>query len=433
MEKKLKIAVIGSGISGLGCAIALQNDNSVKLFEKDKRLGGHSNTVHVDFGGKSVAVDTGFIVYNTSNYPNLVGLFDELNVPTKWSNMSFGFSSNAGKMEYACASLDTIFAQRRNFYNLYFMRGLLDILRFNRQGLNMGEKDLPDDMSLGSFLTSYNYRGWIVENFVIPMGAAIWSTPTSKILQFPARNFISFFKNHDLFNGLSNAKRWRTVDGGSTEYVSRVRKTLGNNVICRKEVVSVERQEGAVNVYFKEGMPEKFDHVVFCTHGPQAYNLLKNKSKLEEELLSHFRTSTNRVVLHSDSSLMPKKAKVWSSWNFISSTFDTIIEKPPSVTYWMNKLQGIDPNYPLFVSLNPVEEPLKNLTHKELTYSHPFFDVDTFLIQKRMDNIQGSGGVWYAGAWLGYGFHEDGLVSGLRVAAALGSKPVWSQEIQSFG
>ena len=425
----MKIAVVGSGISGLGVAYALSEKYDVKLFEKNQSFGGHSNTFDIKIGNVEIPVDTGFIVYNIENYPNLSSLFSNLEVATKWSDMSFGFSSANGRLEYSGSSLDSLFAQRKNLLNLKFINGLRDILRFNREAPIAMDNGNLIGLTLGEFLSKYKFRDWFKENFILPMGGAIWSMPQSGILNFPAINFVSFFRNHGLLSGLSQAPQWRTVDGGSKVYVSKLIKKLGTNAIRSCPVTSIRKITNGVSLEFKSGQSEKFDQVVICSNAPQAMKLLTANMGEELSVLSKFRTSKNRVILHSDKELMPKRSKAWSSWNFISSGNSGDLDKGSSVTYWMNKLQKIDTKTPMFVSLNPLFEPKENKIYAEFDYEHPIFDKETFGAQKEIDRVQGKDGIWFAGAWLGYGFHEDGLTAGLRVANALGVVPDWARHI----
>ncbi|MGB0498498.1 MAG: NAD(P)/FAD-dependent oxidoreductase [Rubricella sp.] len=425
----MKIAVVGSGIAGMGAAYALSEGNDVTLFERDDRFGGHANTVEAQVNGRTIAVDTGFIVYNYRNYPNLTGLFEHLGVPTKWSDMSFGMSVKGGRLEYACDDLDQIFAQRANALNPSFLRGVLQILRFNKEAPGQLERGALEGLSLGQWLEREGYGRWFRDSFLLPMGGAIWSTPTDDILDFPAESFIAFFRNHDLMTGLDPMQKWRTVDGGSREYVSRLIGKLGPRAKRNAGVSRVTRLGGRPTLHFEDGSSAQFDQVILATHGPVARQLLSDADAQEETILSKFRTSSNRAVLHSDPRLMPKRRKVWSSWNFLSGGPEADAGRPAPVTYWMNRLQTIDRDYPLFVSLNPGIEPDARLIHQEFSYDHPLFDAASFAGQKEIEVIQGRGGVWYAGAWLGYGFHEDGLRSGLRVAASLGAAPSWAKAL----
>lgn len=422
----MKIAVIGSGAAGLGAAFALSEVADVHLFEKDHRLGGHANTVTVDHGGVGVAVDTGFIVYNARNYPNLCGLFDALDVPTKWSDMSFGFSLNGGVLEYACDDFDTIFAQRRNLLDPRFLWAMREVLRFCRLAPKELAAGRAAGLSLGDWLAARGFNGWFRERFILPMGGAIWSTPIAAVQDFPAESFLRFFANHDLYTGLEPAQRWRTVDGGAQVYVSRIAAALGERAHVGVGAAAVRREGGRVLVRLTDGSDALFDHVILACHGPQAAALLHDMDAEEAALLGAFRVSRNRAVLHRDPRLMPKRRKVWSSWNLLSRPGAG--EQPVAVSYWMNRLQSLDPARPLFVTLNPHIEPDPALVFAEFDYAHPLYDAAAFAAQARMDAVQGRGGVWHAGAWLGYGFHEDALRSGLRVAQALGARPAWARD-----
>lgn len=420
----MKIAVIGSGISGLGAAYALSDSADVTLFEADSRLGGHSNTVDVAFGDRTVAVDTGFIVYNQRNYPNLCALFDHLRVPTKWSDMSFGVSLDDGAMEYACDNLDKVFAQRRNALSPRYVLMFRDVLRFCRVAPADLAANAVGSLDLGQWIARHGFSEWFRDRFILPMGAAIWSTPARRILDFPAESFLRFFSNHDLYTGLSAAMKWRTVDGGSQQYVRRIAERLGERTVTGAEAVSVRRDGPRPTVRFADGHEASFDEVILACHGPQARALLADADAQETTVLSAFRTSQNRAILHSDPRLMPVRRKVWSSWSLMSRGISDE-GRPVAVSYWMNRLQGLDPACPLFVTLNPHREPDPALVHAEFDYAHPLYDHAAFAAQEVIDGIQGRGGVWYAGAWLGYGFHEDGLRAGLRVAAALGARTPW--------
>ncbi|MEM1345225.1 MAG: FAD-dependent oxidoreductase [Pseudomonadota bacterium] len=423
----MKIAVVGSGISGLGAALALAPTAEVQVFERDTRLGGHANTVEARFGDTVQPVDTGFIVYNTQNYPNLTALFEHLDVPTKWSDMSFGFSLGAGRFEYACDNLDKIFAQRWRALDPRYIQMVRQILRFCRVAPQDLASGALDGLSLTDWLDQRGFSRWFRERFLLPMGGAIWSTSVQDILDFPARNFVAFFANHDLMTGLAPAQRWRTVDGGSREYVQRLLAALGPRVHPGQEVVRVETGAGRPALVFADGERAVFDQVILACHAPQALALLGAPDDQQRRLLGACRTSENRAVLHSDPRLMPRRRRVWSSWNFLTDA-PGVSARPAQVSYWMNRLQSIPEERPLFVSLNPAIEPKPELVHAEIGYAHPLFDQAAFSAQPEIDTLQGRGGVWYAGAWLGYGFHEDGLRSGLRVATALGARPVWARD-----
>ena len=415
----MKIAVIGGGISGMGAALALAERHEVTLYEAE-RLGGHANTIEARFADRVVAVDTGFIVYNYRNYPNLTALFEHLEVPTIWSDMSFGFSMGGGAFEYACDDLDKLFAQRWRALDPRHITMLRQVLRFMKTSPQQLESGALDGLSLADYITSEGFGPRFRDRFLIPMGGAIWSTPLAEMMAFPAKNFVRFFVNHDLMTGLGDAQKWRTVKGGSREYVSRVRRRLGDRIVLRR---AAEVTPGRVR--FEDGGEERFDQIILACHGPEACALLANPTADQAEVLSAFRTSSNRAVLHSDPALMPRRRKVWSSWSVLD-TGDP--EQPAQLSYWMNRLQSIPDETPLFVTLNPVIEPDPALVHSEHAYAHPLYDQRAFAAQEQMDRIQGLGGIWFAGAWLGYGFHEDGLRSGLRVAEALGARPDWAKD-----
>ncbi|MGG7568258.1 NAD(P)/FAD-dependent oxidoreductase [Rhodovulum sp. DZ06] len=430
----MKIAVIGAGISGIGAALALQDRHEVSLFERDARFGGHANTVDAPrvgarSEGKTVAVDTGFIVFNQRNYPNLCGLFEHLGVPTKWSDMSFGFSLSGGSYEYACDDLDRLFAQRRNAFNPRHLKMLREVLRFNAIAPAELESGDLEDVTLGDWIAKRGFSDVFRDRFILPMGGAIWSCSTRRMLDFPARSFIAFFRNHDLMTGLDPAQRWRTVDGGSREYVSRAVARLGDAAQAGRAVTGVERIPGGVRVGFRGAEAERFDKVIFATHAEDTLDLLLDASHEERSLLSAFPFSSNRAVLHSDPALMPRRRKVWSSWNFLSDGAAKDAERPAQVTYWMNRLQGLPEDTPLFVSLNPSREIRDELIHGEFAYEHPLFTARGFRAQRDMHLIQDRGGVLHAGAWMGYGFHEDGLRAGLEAAAVLGARPAWARDV----
>ena len=425
----MKIAVIGAGISGLGAALALSQRHDVTLIEREGRFGGHANTVEVAHQGGSVAVDTGFIVFNARNYPNLCGLFEHLDVPTHWSDMSFGFSLQGGAFEYACDDLDRLFAQRRNVLNPLHVRMLTEILKFNRNARRELHEGALTGLSLGDWLKTRGYSRRFRDRFALPMGGAIWSTSVNEMLAFPAENFIAFFHNHDLMTGLDPAQRWRTVTGGSREYVRRVVQALGPRAQLGNAAEAVRRVPGGVEVRFADGSEGRFDQVILATHSDVALGLMQDADAEERALLGCFPYSKNLAVLHSDPALMPRRRKVWSSWNFLSDGASRDAGRPAQVTYWMNRLQGLPEECPLFVSLNPSRMPDPARVHGRFAYDHPLYSAESFAGQSRMDSIQGRGGIWHAGAWLGYGFHEDGLRSGLRVAAALGARPAWARDL----
>ncbi|MEL6267683.1 MAG: FAD-dependent oxidoreductase [Pseudomonadota bacterium] len=432
----MRIAIVGAGIAGMGAALAMAESHEVRLFEAEPRAGGHAHTVEVAFEDGTQPVDMGFIVFNAQNYPNICALFEHLEVPSRWSDMSFGFSLKGGRHEYACDSLDKLFAQRWRALDPRHVSGLREIRRFQTTAPALLERGALDGSALGDWLAAERYSDWFRDRFLLPMGGAIWSTSTRAMLAFPASNFVRFFVNHDLMTGLDPAQRWRTVEGGSIQYVRRLTARLGTRLVTGRRVAAVTPASGALSggpatLRFADGGEERYDAVLLACHAPQARALIEAggaPDPAQHAVLSRFSTSLNRAVLHGDTALMPRRRKVWSSWNFLSDGADADARRPAQVSYWMNRLQGIREDRLLVVSLNPMHDPDPALTHAEATWAHPLYDEAAFEGQRLMDGVQGRGGLWYAGAWLGYGFHEDGLRTGLRVAEALGARPAWARD-----
>ena len=420
----MRIAIVGSGISGLASAWLLDREHQTVLYEASPRLGGHSNTVMVGAGSVEIPVDTGFIVYNERNYPGLTALFGHLGVATEASNMSFGMSQDGGAFEYASTRWDALFAQRRQLLNPMHHRMLLDIPRFNARATAFLASD-DADMALGDWLDAHGCGGRLAQRYVLPMAAAIWSAPIESVRRFSARSFLTFFDHHGLLT-IADQPQWRTVSGGSRAYVERLVRDLGGEVRRGTPVTRVERTGDGVVVTDATGGCDRFDAVVLAAHADQSLGLLADADDEERQLLAHFPYQPNHAILHSDPNLMPRRRRAWASWNFLTGKV-TDPDMPVSVTYWMNLLQNLDPAIPLFVSLNPLSEPDPVLVHARFDYAHPVFDTATVDAQARLPRIQGRGGVWYAGAWCGHGFHEDGLRAALWVAAnGFGIRPPWA-------
>lgn len=414
----LDIAVIGSGIAGMSAAWLLSQRHRVTVFEKEGRLGGHANTAEIDLNGRRIAVDTGFIVYNERNYPNLTALFTHLGVPTRPSEMSFAVSRDRGALEYSGSDLMGLFAQRRNVVRPRFWTMLRDILRFYREAprdLSLGRLE---GMTLGQYLASRNYSAVFIEDHLLPMAAAIWSSPLAEMGNHSAAGIVRFFDNHGLLK-LDDRPVWRTVDGGAREYVKRLTAAYADRVRLGDGARRVIRRDRGVWVEDARGTLAHFDHVVIATHSDEALALLEAPSALERALLGAIRYQANPAILHQDTAMMPRRRRVWSSWNYLRES-ETDAARSVFVTYWMNRLQGLDPAQPLFVTLNPPREPAKGTLLGTYSYHHPLLDNAAAAAQKRLWQLQGRHNTWFCGAYFGAGFHEDGLQAGLAVAEQLG-------------
>ena len=412
----MKIAIIGSGISGLGAAHALRDDARITLYESGLRLGGHTNTVDVTLDGVTAGVDTGFLVFNERTYPNLIRLFGELSIPVAKSDMSFGVSVARGggrRLEWAGTDLNAVFAQRRNLLSPVFLGMLRDILRFNREATRIAqEPGRRDGLSLGQFLDRGGYGDALRRWYLLPMAAAIWSCPMATMLAYPLATFARFCHNHGLLQ-VENRPQWFTVRGGARQYVRRIASRIPD-VRLGDGVVSVRRDSvtGQVVVKSRHGS-ERYDHVVLACHSDQSLAVLSDADAAERAILEAVKYQPNRAVLHTDTALMPKLRSVWSSWNYMS---DGGQEPNVSVTYLLNKLQPLPFDTPVLLTLNPIAEPAADKVIAEFDYAHPIFDGAAIAAQRRLADVQGRRQVWFAGAWTGYGFHEDGLKSGLAVA-----------------
>lgn len=407
-----KIAIIGGGITGMGAAQMLAKTHRVTLFEAEPRLGGHARTKLAGKHGDQ-PVDTGFIVFNYANYPYLTALFDQLNVPVTKSNMSFGASINGGTLEYALTSLDALFAQRRNLMSPGFLGMVRDILKFNKHGLRVAE---DESLTLRDFLAKLGTGTWFRDHYLLPFSGAIWSTPTEQIMDFPAYAMMRFFKNHALLSA-TGQHQWYTVQGGSRAYVDRLERllqTLGADLRHGAAVQSVRRAGGKVFVRAWGGEEEVFDEVILATHSDDSLRLLSDPSDQETRALGAIAYQPNDVVLHADASVMPNNRKTWASWVYTedhAAKSDRI-----DLTYWMNSLQPIPMDDPLFVTLNAQGTIRDELIHDETVFRHPIFDHAAVSAQETVRAINGQNRTWFCGAWMRHGFHEDGLASGIEVA-----------------
>lgn len=432
----MRIAIVGSGISGNAAAWALTQPlgnnqvSEVVVYERRDRIGGHSCTVDIDYDGTPMNVDVGFIVYNERNYPNLVALFDHLGVETVESDMSFGVSMMDGEFEWSGKSLSTVFAQTKNLFSPSFWLMIRDIFRFNKQAQLDLKNGTLAGLSMKAYLKKHNFSKVFEEKYLAPMGAAIWSTPHASILDFPAINFIQFFDNHRLMHKKSERPKWRTVVRGSRSYVSKIIAPYQQNIKLNSEVVKVVRRNGQVFVTDQNGHEDVFDHIIFAGHTDQTLKALHDASPQEKAILGAVQYRDNDVYLHRDKNLMPKRRSVWSAWNYIETPDETQDKSGVCVSYFANMLQNIDETNPVFVSLNPAIPPRSDLTFAKHQFAHPQFNNEALTAQQTLNEIQGRNNTWFCGAWCGYGFHEDGLKSGLEIAERLGATIPWRSNNQ---
>ena len=426
---RLKVAVVGTGISGLSAAWLLSPRHDVTVYERAERIGGHSNTVVASVGGRNIPVDTGFIVFNRRAYPNLTALFERLAVPTQTSDMSLAVSLGDGDLEYSGTGLSGLFAQPRNMFRPRFLSMLRDLVRFYRQASRDADLLRDETVSLGDYLSDGGYGAAFRDDHLLPMASAIWSAPPSEILSFPVATFIRFHRNHGLLQ-LTQRPAWETVTGGSTVYVQKMIQSFADRIRLDTAVVAVRRSADGVVVTDSRGGSNHYDDVVMATHADQALAVIADPTAEQTALLGAFRYSRNLAVLHSDPSFMPKRRAAWSSWNYMG-TREAAADRV-GVTYWMNRLQGIPDSSPLFLTLNPPRAPRAGTLHHSEVYDHPVFDAAAISAQRRLWSLQGKGNMWFCGAHFGAGFHEDGLQAGLAVAEQLGGlRRPWNVPDQS--
>lgn len=412
----MKIAIIGTGISGLGAAYLLHGAHDITLYEKADYVGGHSRTLDVH----GTPVDTGFIVFNKRNYPNLLGLFEHAGVAYEKSDMSFAASIADGWLEYGTKDLKSVFAQKKNVLRPAFWRMIADVFRFQKQALRY--LDAGPEVTLGHCLDTLKMGDWFRRYFILAMGGAIWSCPLPQMLQFPARTFVRFFHNHGLLT-VNDQPQWYTVTGGSRAYVKKITAAFEDRIRLKDGVKSVTPEGNDLVVESQSGAA-RYDQVIFACHADQALALLKNPSAAQKELLGRVRYQPNHVILHGDTSFMPQNRAAWASWVYLSENREDK-NSAVSLSYWMNNLQNLHDVPPIIVTLNPARRPSADKIYNQHVFEHPVFDAGAIETQSQLDNIQGAHNMWFCGAWTRYGFHEDGLSSGVAIAKKLGAHVPW--------
>ncbi len=410
------IAVIGAGISGLAAAYFLSRRHRVHVFEKEPRLGGHTNTVVVDEANGPVALDTGFLVHNDRTYPHLVRLFGELGVATRDSDMSFAVSCRRSGLEYSSRGANGFFAQRRNLIRPSHLMLLRDIVRFNREAPALLDRPHAEGQTLGDFLDSRRFGEGFTHRYLFPMASAIWSASLDAIRSFPLLTFLRFFDNHGLL-GLTSQPTWKVVDGGSHAYIPKLTAPLRDSITCGAAIASVSRTEGEVTIRFADRPSQVFEEVVFACHGDQVLPLLADATDRERDVLGRFRTTANEAWLHTDASVLPRRRNARASWNYL---LDGDHDEAPTVTYDLNRLQGLPTGEQYCVTLNPKATIDDKRVLGRFDYRHPLYDRAAIDAQSRWSEVSGSNRTHYCGAYWGYGFHEDGLASAVRVAKSLG-------------
>lgn len=427
----MRVAIIGTGVSGLASSLIMDKTADVDVFEKDIRIGGHSNTVDVATPSGVIPVDTGFIVFNPKRYPNLIGMLDYLNVATEESNMSFALSLDRGRMEYEGSAMG-LFGQPSNMLRPYYWRMLVDLTRFYRKGMAAVDAGGPDE-TLGDFIARMGFADAFVQYHLLPLGAAIWSCPAETMLQFPAKSFMAFMQNHQLLD-FTGRPRWRTVSGGSRQYIQRILSKLKKPVNTGVNITGLRRHAGGVMLSIAGEGEIWYDRVVMAAHADQSLALIRDASDSEREILSAFDFQPNTAILHSDISHMPTRQRLWASWNYRTgknTMHGSKSQQDLSVTYWMNKLQNICDDQPMFVTLNPIDPVAEDKCYAQFSYDHPVFDQKAIRAQKELPNIQGQNGLYFCGAWTGYGFHEDGMTSAVKVAKAMNFDIPWPTQTET--
>ena len=420
-----KLAIIGTGIAGMGCGHHLHAKYDLTIFEQDNYIGGHTNTVSVDEEGQPVYMDTGFMVFNFETYPNLCNLFKEINAPIKKTDMSFSVQHTQTGLEYCGSGLNGLFAQRKNIFNVSYIKMLTEITRFNKESIEVLDNPAYENYSLGKYIQKKKYGDDMLWKYLVPMSSAVWSTPMEEMLDFPIATLVRFFKNHG-FLGLNTQHQWYTLENGSQAYRKLLIAPFKDKIQVNNGAVKVKTESGKAIVTTQDGKIHTFDKVIFASHADQTLKLLANPTADEQRLLAHFKYQKNIATVHTDESIMPKKKLTWSSWNYRIDSINSPFEKgargiiAATTIYWMNSLQGVSKKKNYFVSINAVPASLdKRKIIQEIEYEHPLFDVSTMKAQDELHKLNASGPLYYCGSYFKYGFHEDAYASAVNLCKNL--------------
>ncbi|NOU61183.1 NAD(P)/FAD-dependent oxidoreductase [Marinifilum caeruleilacunae] len=409
---KEKLAIIGTGIAGMGAAHLLQNHFDLTLFEKNNYIGGHTNTVFVEEDGIEIPIDTGFMVFNKQTYPHLIQLFEQLQVPIKKTSMSFSVQHKTSGLEYCGSGLSGLFAQKKNIFSPRYIKMLWQINRFNKESIQDLNNGHLGQFSIADYTKLKGYNQDFMEKYLLPMSSAIWSTPPGTSLKFPAESLVRFFKNHGML-GLDTHFQWYTVENGSESYKKRLIAPFINRIKTNSKISSVKKVKDQIEVHCHNGERYLFDKVIVAAHANEALRMLSKPTDLQQNLLSKFQYQENLAVLHSDTGVMPKNKKVWSSWNYLIDRKNG--ENRTTTIYNMNSLQNVSEKEHYFVSINPIDLNEKKI-HKVLTYFHPIFTLESFEAQKRLQELNSDGSIYFCGSYFRYGFHEDAYASAVQLA-----------------
>ncbi|MGZ4060583.1 MAG: NAD(P)/FAD-dependent oxidoreductase [Bacteroidia bacterium] len=412
-----KLAIIGTGIAGMGCGHFLHKKYDITFFEQNNYVGGHTNTITVNEDGKDIFIDTGFMVFNFETYPNLCKLFDEIKAPIKKTDMSFSVQHTESGLEYCGSGLNGLFAQRKNIFNISYIKMLMQITRFNKESINILDNPKYANYSLGQYIKEFGFSDDMLWKYLVPMSSAVWSTPMEQMLDFPAVSLIRFFKNHG-FLGLNTQHQWYTLQNGSQAYREILIRPFKDKIQTNNGAVKVIRKDSKAIVHTSNGAIEEFDKVIFASHADETLKLIHEPTTDEQRLLSNFKYQYNSATVHTDELIMPKNKKVWSSWNY---RIETRAEKNiPTTIYWMNSLQGVSDKKNYFVSINAIPGSIdKKKILKEIDYTHPLFDVPAMQAQNELQKLNEKGPLYYCGSYFKYGFHEDAFASAVELCKNL--------------